>query len=82
MKDAKALHPLARNGTKGGQIKFIDTQGTQRTFTSLINDMTGDRLSYFDNESPSINDKLKWVRSVFDDIRRESKLIVSCVGDF
>ena len=77
--DRKKIHPLASGKT--GRITFRHSDGKTHTFTSTENSFTGDRLSYFDNDAPSINDTLEWVKSVFNDIRRKAKVIES-IGDF
>jgi hypothetical protein len=82
MRDPTVIHPLARRGEKSGKIVFIDqADGKDHSFTSVINDMTGSRLSYFDNNPPSIDDSLTWVRSVFADIRKKARVKLD-VGDF
>lgn len=81
MKNADAIHSLARPNVPSGQIKFIHSDGTKHTFYSVVNDLSGDRLSAFDSSAPSINDTLKWVKSVFRDIRAKAK-VLEVVGDF
>jgi hypothetical protein len=81
MKNAKAIHPLALDRVVSGQIKFIHSDGKEHIFYSVVNRMSGDRLSAFDDSPPSINDALKWVRSVFRDIRAKAK-VVKVIGDF
>ena len=44
--------------------------------------MTGHRLSYFDDDAPSVNDSIAWVRSVFRDIRKKATAVLEVVGDF
>jgi len=66
---------------KTGYIKFIHHKtGEENYFYSTINSLSGDRLSAFNNEVPSIND-LTWARSVFKDIRKKAKVIED-LGDF
>ena len=81
MKDATILHPLAENNQPSGKIVFIHPNGTQHSFTSCINRMTGSRLSYFDDDAPFIDDPLKWVKGVFRGIRKKAK-VLNVVGDF
>lgn len=80
MRAVKAIHPLLRTGQKAGAIRFVH-DGKERRFYSGVNDLTGDRLSAFDAEAPSLNDTLAWVRSVFRDIRNKCR-VVHEVGDF
>ncbi len=83
MKNATSIHRLARPGVPSGKIKFIHFEdGKEHTFYSCVNDMTGSRLSAFDNDPPRINDSLKWVRSVFRDIRKKATAVISVEGDF
>ncbi len=82
MKNPSVIHSLARPGAKSGYIKFIHFQDKKvHTFASVINDMSGNRMSYFDSDPPSVDDPLKWVRSVFRDIRLKAE-VIECVGDF
>jgi hypothetical protein len=81
MKDNRILHPLAQSGKPSGKIVFIHSDGTKRSFTSCVNRLTGSRMSYFDDSAPSIDDPLKWVKSVFRDIRLKAKVLHS-IGDF
>jgi hypothetical protein len=83
MKDNTAIHTLARPNTLAGQIRFIHFgDGKEHTFYSCINDLSGDRLSAFDSDPPTINDPLRWVRSVFRDIREKATEVLEVVGDF
>ena len=81
MKDNSSIHPLARPGTSAGKITFIHKDGTERSFYSCINDLSGSRLSAFGTDAPGIDDSLPWVRSVFRDIRKNAK-VLTCIGDF
>jgi hypothetical protein len=83
MKDNTAIHPLARPGEKSGKIRFIHADdGLEHSFSTCVNDMTGDRMSSFDECPPHINDSLSWVRSVFRDIRKRSTKVLEVIGDF
>ncbi len=66
---------------KGGAIAFIHKDGTQHTFYSWVNKLSGNRLSAFDDNAPYIGDSLAWVRSVFKDIRAKDEVLES-IGDF
>ena len=74
------IHHLADTSKKSGQIKFVHHDGTKRTFSTCVNRLSGDRLSWFDDCAPSINDE-SWVKSVFRDIRAKAK-VISFIGDF
>jgi hypothetical protein len=83
MKDNTAIHSLARAGVKSGKIRFIHFRdGKEHTFYSCVNDLTGDRMSAFDNDPPAINDPLPWIQGVFKDIRKKATKVIDCIGDF
>lgn len=46
--------------------------GKTHQFYSAINTMTGNRLSAFDNDAPSIGDPVEWVRTVLRDIQAKA----------
>lgn len=48
-------------------IRFL-YKGSEHTFESVVNSMTGDRMSSFDLDAPSVNDSVDWVKSVIRDI--------------
>lgn len=79
--EAEKIHPLADKNAKGGKIKFIHPDGKEHFFISVVNRMSGDRLTYFDGEPPSINDDMKYVQSVFRGIRKKAK-VLEVIGDF
>ena len=82
MKDNTAIHCLARSGAKSGKIRFIHPDdGKEHCFYSCVNDLSGDRMTWFDKEAPSVNDELPWVRSVFKGIRKKAK-VLEVIGDF
>jgi hypothetical protein len=63
-----------------GEIKFIHhLNGETWVFYSYVNELNGDRLSAFNTEPPSIGDSLKWVKSVFRDIRTKAE-VLECIG--
>lgn len=80
MTDNTTIHELAEPRAKSGKIRFIHN-GKEHTFYTCVNSMTKDRMSYFDNNPPTINNSLSWIKSVFNDIRAKSH-VVECVGDF
>lgn len=82
MKDPTTIHPLAEKNKPSGKIRFIHTDGTERFFVSVVNRLTGDRLSYFDTAAPTINDSLSLVKGVFNGIRSKSNQVLEVVGDF
>ncbi len=83
MKDNTAIHPLARPGDKSGKIRFIHFRdGTEHTFYTCVNDMTGSRMSWFDSNPPDIDESIGYIRSVFRDIRKKATRVIDCTGDF
>jgi len=55
MKDNTTIHTLARPRVKSGQIKFICyTDGKEKTFSTCINSLSGDRMSWFNDDPPSV----------------------------
>lgn len=75
MKAKLKQHPLHDSHHAGGAIRFIDSSGKTHIFSSWVNRLSGDRLSGFDNGSPSVGDSLQWVTSVFRDIRAKAKVL-------
>ena len=82
MKNNESINSLARPGEKSGKIRFIHSDGKEHSFYSCVNDLSGSRLSAFNNDAPSIDDGLSWVRSVFRDIRKKAPKVIECIGDF
>ena len=83
MKDNTAISSLARPNVKSGKIRFIHFRdGKEHSFYSCVNDLTGSRLSAFDGNAPSVDDSLRWVQSVFDDVRKKSSQVLESIGDF
>lgn len=81
MKDPTCIHPLALRNRTSGKIRFIHGDGKEHYFYSVVNRMTGDRMSGFDNEAPTVNDTMRWVKSVFRDIRIKAKVLEE-IGDY
>lgn len=63
-----------------GVIRFIHKDGTEHEFYSVVNRMTGDRMSAFDGDAPGVNDGLAWVKSVFRDIYSKSNKVLGYEG--
>ena len=83
MIDNTLISRLARPNTTAGKIRFIHFRdGKEHTFYSCINDLSGSRLSAFDNDAPSINDSISWIKSVFKGIREKATKVLEVVGDF
>lgn len=83
MKDNSAIHKLARPGEKSGKIRFIHFRdGKAHTFYTCVNDLTGSRMSWFDNNAPDVGESLSYIKTVFRDIRKKATEVLECVGDF
>ena len=80
---AHSIHSLADPGEKFGKIKFIGFDGKEHTFVSCVNQLSSNRLSYFDNDPPRIEERgnLSYVKTIFKNIRKKSKVLES-IGDF
>jgi hypothetical protein len=68
------LHPLTDTKKPYGVIWFIH-EGKEQEFYSVVNEMSGSRLSAFNSDPPSIDDEMAWVKSVFRDIHKKAKVI-------
>ena len=70
------MNNLVDKSKPWGTITFLHHKtGEKREFYSCINRLTGNRLSAFNNEPPSIDDNLRWVKSVFKDINSKCKIL-------
>lgn len=78
---AKQIHPLCDESEKGGKIFFIDDNGVEHSFSSCINSLSGDRLSWFDSDAPTVYGAFSWVKSIVKNIKNKFK-VVKTLGDF
>jgi tRNA/tmRNA/rRNA uracil-C5-methylase (TrmA/RlmC/RlmD family) len=77
------ISSLADQTKKAGFIRFIHFRdGSERTFTSVVNTLSGDRLSWFDDAAPSVGNDVRQVKRMFDSIRRKATRVIECIGDF
>lgn len=82
MKNNTAIHKLARPNQKSGKIRFIHFRdGKEHAFYTCVNDLSGSRMSWFDNNPPDIDESLSYIRSVFKDIRKKAE-VIEVIGDF
>ena len=81
MRDNTTIHTLARPEAKSGKIRFIHRDGTEHTYHSCVNDLSGSRLSWFDSDLPTIGEDLSDVRATFKSIRKQAK-VLEVIGDF
>jgi hypothetical protein len=87
MKNVAKIHSLADPTKKAGTIRFVhkdkdNGEESERTFTTVVNRLTGDRLSWFDDNAPYVTKSDAWPKSVFRDIRKKATRVIECVGDF
>jgi len=76
-----SIHPLASPNKKSGKIRFIHSDGKEHSFYSCVNSLSGQRLSAFDNEAPTIEADKSSIRSIFNKIRMKCK-VLEVIGDF
>ena len=79
MKNNTKPHTLCDLKKPWGVIHFIH-KGKEHKFYTMVNQMTGSRMTAFDWEPPSIDDPIKWIKSVFRDIREKSEKVISQEG--
>lgn len=63
-----------------GEIRFIHSDGKEHRFYTAVNEMTGDRLSAFDNSAPTLNESLSSIRATFSRIRATAQKVISYEG--
>ena len=68
-------YALIETSKPWGVIRFIHSDGKNHEFYSVVNKLTGSRLTAFDDDPPGINDSIKWVKSVFRDIRIKAQIL-------
>lgn len=71
------LPPLTRASSPHIVIRFIHSDGKEHRFYSVINDLNGCRMTAFDNDPPSVDDTLSYVRSVIRDLHSKAKVIAT-----
>ncbi len=81
MKNPTVIHHLALHNEKSGKIVFIHSDGKEHSFYSVVNKLSGSRLSAFDSDAPTIDQSLGEIRKIFKDIKKKAK-VLSCIGDF
>lgn len=75
------VHPLCDTTKPWGVIRFIHFRdGSEHKFYTMINEMTGNRMTAFDNDPPGINNEMNWIKSVFKDIRKKATKVLDYQG--
>lgn len=73
--------PLTDTSKPWGVIRFIHFRdGKEHEFYSVINEMTGSRMTAFDCDPPGIDDPMPWIKSVFRDIHKKSTKVLEFAG--
>jgi len=72
--------PLTDTTKPWGVIRFIHTHGEKCKFYSVVNEMSGNRMTAFDNDPPGIDDEMPWIKSVFRDIRKKAIKVLEYQG--
>lgn len=81
MKTETKPHPLCDTSKPWGVIRFIHFRdGSEREFYTMVNKLTGDRMTAFDNDPPGINDPMPWIKSMFKNIRKKARSVLSYEG--
>jgi hypothetical protein len=74
------MNPLTDKTKPHGKITFIHSDGKEHSFYSCVNSLSGSRLCAFDNDPPSIDQTMKYIRSVFSDIVEKSSNVIRYEG--
>ncbi len=74
------MHPLADKSKYWIELEFVHTNDTKQLFQSYINDLTGDRLTWFRGESPRMNHTIGEIKNIVKNIMSKSKEILSIKG--
>lgn len=72
------IHPLAQSDYPAGKIIFIHSDNKEHSFSYAINELSGDVLSWFDNDPPSLG-KIG-IMDMFKSIRAKAKQIIKEIG--
>lgn len=68
------VHPLCDETKPFIRVIFEDSKG-KHSFLFCTNEMTGDSLCYFSGESPSLNESLSYVKSIYSKIKEKAKIL-------
>lgn len=74
------LNQLTRKSSPYVEIRFIHSDGKEHRYYSVVNDLTGSRLSAFDNNAPTIDESLSDIRKVIAAIKRKAQRVISVEG--
>lgn len=67
-------NPLIDKSKPYGAITFI-YEGKEHVFYTCVNSMSGDRLTAFDGDAPSINEEMSWIKGTFKGIRKKATVL-------
>jgi hypothetical protein len=76
------IHPLARAEEKSAFIRFVHIDKKEHTYSTCVNDLTGDRMSWFDNHAPDVNQPLREIKRMFKNINKKAVKVIEYQGDF
>lgn len=76
------IHPLARAEEKSAFIRFVHIDKKEHTYSTCVNDLTGDRMSWFDNDAPDVNQPLSEIKRMFKNINKKAVKVIEYQGDF
>ena len=69
------MNSLTDTSKPHGKVRFIHKDGTEHTFFTAVNKLSGNRLSGFDNNPPDVGESIAYLKTVFRDIRIKAKVI-------
>ena len=76
--DLKKINSLASG--KSQLIKFIH-EGKECRYYTTVKELSGDRMSAFNNDAPSINEERYYILKVIKSLRKKAQ-IISDEGDY
>lgn len=72
------MHPLCDKSNPYVFVTFIHFRDNkEHVFYSCVNEMTGNRLTAFDNDPPEIDSEMDYIKSVLKGLKKKSNGIVS-----
>lgn len=72
---------LVRKDAPFIEVRFIHSDGNEHYFYSVVNDLSGDRLSGFDHGAPTINESLASIRATVARIKHKALRVLSIDGN-
>lgn len=69
------LNPLTDKTQPFTLVEFIDSKKEKHVFHSEVNSLTGDRLTAFDNEAPTINNSINDIKKIISNIEKRATIV-------